>query len=66
MSLEQLSTEFFDWWWRANPTHATAVGIHEYDAELEQFDSASVASRIADMGEFLRAIDAYHPVNSDE
>jgi len=46
--------------WKANPTFATATGVHTYDAELDDVSAAAVArdiARLKDTAAKLRAVD---------
>lgn len=54
---ERLTEEFFAFWWRENPTHATVVGIHDHDGELDRYDAASLAERTRHYREYVRAFE---------
>jgi uncharacterized protein (DUF885 family) len=43
----KLVDEFFDLYFHANPTEATAAGFHQYDTQLEDFSAAAADSHIA-------------------
>ncbi len=52
--------DFFNAQWKAHPTFATAVGLHDWDAELDDVSAAAYAREIArlkDTTAKLRAID---------
>jgi uncharacterized protein (DUF885 family) len=59
--LDRLLEEFFAFWWRTHPTYATAVGLHEYDGELERYDAASLAERARHLREYLERFRRYAP-----
>ncbi|MBI4544983.1 MAG: DUF885 domain-containing protein [Gemmatimonadetes bacterium] len=61
-----LLEEFFAAWWRENPTHATAVGLHAHDGELERYDPASLAERVRLYREYLRLFQRVEPRNASE
>ena len=41
------SDQYFDDYFRFNPTAGTSAGFHDYDAELEDYSAASTAAQIA-------------------
>jgi len=47
------SEQYFDDYFKFNPTAGTAAGFHDYDTELEDYSSASTAAQIT----WLHAID---------
>jgi uncharacterized protein (DUF885 family) len=42
-----LTDQYFDGYFRFNPTAGTAAGLHQYDAELEDYSAAGVAAEVA-------------------
>jgi len=42
-----LAEQYFDDYFRFNPTAGTAAGLHQYDTELEDYSAASTAAEIA-------------------
>ena len=48
-----ITDQYFDQLFRFNPSNGTAVGFHQYDAELEDYSAASIAAQVA----FLHAYD---------
>ncbi len=47
------SDQYFDDYFKFNPTSATAAGFHDFDPELEDYSSASIAAQVA----WLRGVD---------
>ncbi len=64
--LNPLLDEFFAFWWSANPTHATAVGIHTHDGELERWDGATLDERARHLREYLEAFERSSPCDTGE
>src|SRR5690606_37581701 len=65
-ALDPLLDEFFAYWWSTHPTHATAAGVHAYDAELERHDAASLAERARRHREYLGAFERIDPADVGE
>ena len=51
--------EYFDWSSRTSPSSATYNGIHDYDAELDDFSRDAVEARITDLHGFLDRAEAF-------
>ncbi len=64
--LTDLLDEFFAFWWEANPTHATVVGIHTHDGELERYDAASLDERARHLRGYLDAFERCTPTGRGE
>ncbi|HEX7117604.1 MAG TPA: DUF885 domain-containing protein [Longimicrobiales bacterium] len=64
--LTDLLDEFFAFWWEANPTHATAVGIHTHDGELERTDAATLDERARHFRTYLQAFERSTPADAGE
>lgn len=61
LRFEHLATAYFESSYRASPTTATDLGIHEYDHLLDDMSQAAIQTRIAELGAFrrkFRALDA--------
>ena len=56
-----LSDQAFDAWFRFNPTAGTALGLHQYDGELEDYSAASIAAQTAMLHEFDKKLSAIDP-----
>ncbi len=52
--LERILEDFFAFWWEIEPLHATSVGLHTRDAELDRWDAGARAER----GRVLRRFQA--------
>ncbi|HET9986090.1 MAG TPA: DUF885 domain-containing protein [Longimicrobiales bacterium] len=61
-----LLDEFFEEWWSAHPTQATAVGLHDFDGDLERRDAASLAALAGRLREWLEAFEAAEPADVGE
>ncbi len=48
-----LSKEFFDWQWQAYPSSATATGLHEWDADLDDVSAGAHARNTAKLSSLL-------------
>ena len=64
--LGDLLDEFFAFWWEANPTHATVVGIHTHDGELERYDAATLDERARHLRQYLDAFERIAPASRGE
>ena len=64
--LNALQDEFFAFWWEANPTHATVVGIHTHDGELERYDAATLDERARHLRQYLDAFERIAPASRGE
>lgn len=60
-ALERVLEDFFAFWWEIEPLHATSVGLHMRDGELERWDAASLAQRGAGLRRFLEALERVRP-----
>lgn len=61
--LDRILEEFFDFWWAVEPTHATTVGVHGHDTELERWDPASLEARARGLHGFLQALEGARPAS---
>jgi uncharacterized protein (DUF885 family) len=50
--------DYWNAWLRANPTYATGIGIHDYDAQVEDLSADAVNRRVADLQAFEKRLDA--------
>ncbi|MBX6364205.1 MAG: DUF885 domain-containing protein [Gemmatimonadetes bacterium] len=57
---------FFEEWWSAHPTEATAAGLHAFDGDLERRDAASLAALAARLRQWLEAFEAARPKDVGE
>ncbi|HEX6938902.1 MAG TPA: DUF885 domain-containing protein [Longimicrobiales bacterium] len=64
--MTDLLEEFFAFWWEANPTLATAAGIHTHDGELERYDAATLDERARHLRGYLQAFERYSPADAGE
>jgi uncharacterized protein (DUF885 family) len=53
-----LTDQAFDAWFKFNPTAATALGLHEYDGELEDYSAAAVSAQVAMLREYEKKLSA--------
>ncbi|HET6894288.1 MAG TPA: DUF885 domain-containing protein [Candidatus Baltobacteraceae bacterium] len=58
---QALAHDFFYWGFKESPVQATAVGVHAYDARLDDMSAAAVARRDATMNAYLAKFEAIHP-----
>ena len=64
---EQVADEYFDQvYLHYGPSGATAVGYHQYDAQLEDLSQKNIDAEIADLKRFSARIEAIHPDASAE
>src|SRR3982751_1362507 len=57
----KLVDEFFDDYFKRNPTAGTASGFHQYDALLEDYSKAEVANSTAALKSFLARFERIDP-----
>lgn len=62
---QALSKDILDWQLRINPVGATAVGIHDYDAELGDLSREATEQKLADAKKFLASLRAIDPAALD-
>ncbi len=60
-TLASISESFFKQAFKASPSWATAMGIHDYDAQLERVDDAAHAATVARLEAALGKLDALDP-----
>jgi uncharacterized protein (DUF885 family) len=53
--------EFFDQFFRFNPSKATDAGFHEYDGQLEDYSRQGVQNEIAFAKKYLGLLQEFHP-----
>src|ERR1035438_6916222 len=52
-NFQALSDRYFDeYYFPFNPTTATYTGLHKYDAELEDYSKATIATKVAKLKQF--------------
>lgn len=56
---EQLATAYFESSYRASPTSATDLGIHEYDHLLDDMSQVAIRTRIAELKTFRKKFRAH-------
>jgi uncharacterized protein (DUF885 family) len=62
---EKVSDEYFDQvFFHYKPSNGTAVGYHQYDAQLEDYSRKNIEAEIADLKTFETRVEAIHPDNS--
>jgi uncharacterized protein (DUF885 family) len=57
-AFDKLVDEYFDAYFRSNPTAATAAGFHQYDGKLEDLSRASAEGEIVQQKRFLAKFDS--------
>src|SRR6266403_1073862 len=60
-TFHELVDAYFDDYFKANPTQATGVGLHQYDHQLEDFSLAAHARNRRRLLEYLREFQAINP-----
>ena len=61
-----VSEQFFsDVYFKFSPTAGTADGLHQYDAQLEDYSAAGVAREVAALHEFEKRVEAIDPAALD-
>lgn len=58
---DTLATEYFESSYRASPTSATDLGIHDYDHLLDDFSQRALQARIAELNTFRKKFSVLHP-----
>ena len=56
-----VTTRIFDEYYRANPTAATDLGLHQYDGQLEDYSRAAVDREVVEIGGQIAALSAIDP-----
>jgi uncharacterized protein (DUF885 family) len=60
--LDKVSDEYFDQvYFRYAPSTGTAIGFHQYDAQLEDYSRKSVDAEVTALKDFEKRIQAIHP-----
>src|ERR1700722_1297501 len=59
------TVQYFDDYFRANPTAGTSAGFHEYDSKLEDYSAAATAAQIASLHAFEKKLSALDPAALD-
>ncbi len=62
--LDRVLEDFFAFWWEVEPLHATSVGLHTRDAELDHWDAAALAERGRQLRRFLGELEAVRPAGA--
>ena len=52
-AFDHLVDEFFDFYFRFNPTAATQAGFHQYDSRLEDYSRSAIEAQISGLQGFL-------------
>jgi uncharacterized protein (DUF885 family) len=56
-----LTDQYFDEYFRFNPTSGTAAGLHQYDSDLEDYSAGAVAQQVAFLHDFEHKLAAIDP-----
>jgi uncharacterized protein (DUF885 family) len=56
-----LTDQYFDGYFKFNPTAGTSVGFHQYDPELEDYSAAGVAAGVAYLHSYEKKLSAIDP-----
>ena len=56
-----LTDQYFDNYFKFNPSAGTSVGFHQYDPELEDYSAASVAQEVAFLHTYEKKLSAIDP-----
>lgn len=57
----QVVGQVFDAYYRANPTAATDLGLHQYDGQLEDYSRAAVDREVAEISRQIASLSAIDP-----
>lgn len=60
-----LTDEYFDGYFKFNPTAGTASGLHEYDSELEDYSAAAIGQQVAFLHTSEKKLAAIDPAALD-
>lgn len=60
-----LMDEYFDGYFKFNPTAGTASGLHEYDSELEDYSAAAIGQQVAFLHTSEKKLAAIDPAALD-
>lgn len=55
----ELVDDYFDFYFKSEPTEATAAGFHQHDNELEDYSSAAVDAELAGLQKYLAKLDQF-------
>lgn len=67
VQFEKLADTYFDTLYLpGSPSTATVLGVHDYDARLEDFSRAGINQRIAALEQFAKRVEAVNPAQLDE
>ena len=61
-----LTDQYFDSFFRFNPTNGTSVGFHQYDPELEDYSAAGTAAQVAFLHSYEKKLSAIDPAALDQ
>lgn len=64
--LNALQDEFYAFWWSVHPVHATGVGIHTHDGELDRSDAASLVEEARHLRDYLALFERVVPADVGE
>ena len=56
-----LTGQYFDDYFKMNPTAGTAAGLHQYDTQLEDYSAAGVGRQIATLHDWEKKLSAIDP-----
>jgi uncharacterized protein (DUF885 family) len=60
-----LTDEYFDEYFHFNPTAGTSAGLHQYDAQLEDYSASGVANEIAFLHDYEKKLAVIDPAALD-
>jgi uncharacterized protein (DUF885 family) len=60
-----LTDQCFDAWFKDNPTAGTALGLHQYDDQLEDYSAASMNAQMMMLHEYEKKLSAIDPTALD-
>lgn len=64
-SFNKLVDDYFDYYFKHNPTAATAAGVHDFDRQLEDYSKAEIDAQIVAFTEFGRKFANSEPGSRD-
>jgi len=62
----KLVDQFFDVFFKYNPTFATSSGFHQYDSQLEDYSRAGVDAQTADLKTWLAKFEKFNAAGLDQ
>jgi uncharacterized protein (DUF885 family) len=65
-TFQYLTDQYFDGYFKFNPTAGTADGFHQYDPQLEDYSAAGVAAEVAFLHSYEKKLAAIDPSALDQ